>query len=355
MALWLWAYFMRIFACRIVRLDERATCRPTALPEVITPAEADALIAATEHAANMRGGYTTRRHDDFATTDLPLATVLRAAGAADGAALNATVMRALDEAIFPALQKHCGAAAADLLVLDGFVIRYDALGQPALTQHTDGSRFSSTIVLSRGDRHGRTALPPGAKSEMGGGRTAPRPYCEPTCRGDTCDAWVREGGFACSELEGDWGCDCAWCAACHTSPVRNNGAAEFQGGGTRFENLANVTFFPPKGGALVHGGKARHGAEPVTGGRRYVLAFFLEEAKCVAADKAIERLLLVAAVTAFVAVLGYVVLYADFDSEEAAAAGGEGGGSGSSGKSGVEKGGGGASTSSGARSGITRG
>ena len=59
----------------------------------------------------------------------------------------------------------------------------------------------------------------------------------------------------------------------------------FRGGGTRFPTLAGgPTFSPAKGAALVHGGKRRHGAAPVVGGERYVLAFFFEEVACQAQE-----------------------------------------------------------------------
>ena len=98
------------------------------------------------------------------------------------------------------------------------------------------------------------------------------------------------------------GCECA---AWKLGPPRD-GEAFFDGGGTRFSSLRDVTFYPdargrveiknwsPRrrrrgvaatlcqqvGDAVVHGARLKHGGVDVTNGTRYVLAFFFEEELC---------------------------------------------------------------------------
>ena len=51
----------------------------------------------------------------------------------------------------------------------------------------------------------------------------------------------------------------------------------FGGGGTRFEDLDNITLFPQKGAAVVHGAMVRHGSDPARAGVRVILALFFDE------------------------------------------------------------------------------
>ena len=259
--------------------DSRAKCAARALDApALSEADAAALVGATERAAQRRGGYTSERHESYPTTDLPLATVLALGFNASSVDARRQLERALDAALAAVkreLAHRCGAREAELRAADTFVIRYGADGQRALRAHTDGSRFSATVTLSRGSRIGW-------RRDAGG--ADPAAACAADCRGETVDAWHREHGVSCDELAGaEWSCDVTCSAACGYGGVGARDATvgqdepRFGGGGTRFGPLV---LLPPAGGAVAHGGKLRHAAAPVAWGERYVLAYFLEEESC---------------------------------------------------------------------------
>ena len=54
----------------------------------------------------------------------------------------------------------------------------------------------------------------------------------------------------------------------------------FGGGGTRFEDFDNMTLFPQKGAAVIHGAMVRHGSDPAQKGVRVILALFFDEDHC---------------------------------------------------------------------------
>lgn len=90
-----------------------------------------------------RVAWTTNRHGNYPTTDLPLTelpTTLR------------FLRLALVERIYPALQTQFHSFLPDpskLRVVDGFVVKYDAeAGQKELKPHRDGSLLSFNIALN---------------------------------------------------------------------------------------------------------------------------------------------------------------------------------------------------------------
>jgi hypothetical protein len=97
--------------------------------------EAEAIAA--------RIAWTTNRHGNFPTTDLPLS---------DLPETLAFLQVALEERIYPALQSQFGSFLPDpskLRVADGFVVKYDAAaGQKELKPHRDGSVLSFNIALN---------------------------------------------------------------------------------------------------------------------------------------------------------------------------------------------------------------
>ena len=210
-------------------------------------------------------------------------------------------------AIADDLARRCGARAAELRAADAFVIRYSADGQRALRPHTDGSRFSATVTLSRGGAVGW-------RRDAGG--ADPATACAADCRGATVDSW-HAGGVGCAELAGaEWRCDVTCSEACgyggaraRDATVAQDGAA-FGGGGTRFGPLV---LLPPAGGAVAHGGKLRHAAVPVAWGERYVLAYFFEEESCARGLRFAHALAVGAAAAVALGALAWVACASDFE------------------------------------------
>jgi len=110
---------------------------------VFTPDECQLIIDEAEQKATEMG-WTTKRHGNFPTTDLPLAELPR----------TLQFFRyALVERIYPLLRSQFGQYLPDggknLRVADGFVVKYDAEGgQTELKPHRDGSVLSFNILLN---------------------------------------------------------------------------------------------------------------------------------------------------------------------------------------------------------------
>lgn len=110
---------------------------------IFTPQECQAMIDEAERKA-YEFGWTTTRHGNYPTTDLPIVE------------LPATLdfLRvALVERIYPMLRAQFGEFLPDggknLRVADGFVVKYDAEGgQTELKPHRDGSILSFNIALN---------------------------------------------------------------------------------------------------------------------------------------------------------------------------------------------------------------
>lgn len=98
------------------------------------------IIAAAEVVAAARGGFTTKRHVAYPTTDLPVDDI---------PAIAADVHTAMYTDIFPQLAYMAGVRLEDLCPhVDAFVVKYDAVAQRQLAPHEDGSTFTFTMLLN---------------------------------------------------------------------------------------------------------------------------------------------------------------------------------------------------------------
>jgi hypothetical protein len=110
---------------------------------IFSPQECQSIIDEAEAKANEMG-WTTTRHGNYPTTDLPiveLPTTLE------------FLKVALVERIYPLLRQQFGEFLPDggnnLRVADGFIVKYDAEGgQTELKPHRDGSVLSFNIALN---------------------------------------------------------------------------------------------------------------------------------------------------------------------------------------------------------------
>ena len=110
---------------------------------IFSPQECQLIIDEAEAKANEMG-WTTTRHGNYPTTDLPiveLPTTLE------------FLKVALVERIYPLLRQQFGEFLPDggnnLRVADGFIVKYDAEGgQTELKPHRDGSVLSFNIALN---------------------------------------------------------------------------------------------------------------------------------------------------------------------------------------------------------------
>lgn len=101
-----------------------------------------AAIDAAEAYAVQHGGWTTSRHFEVPTTDLPMRTLT---------ALRPWFDDALARVLLPAAAAAYPAAAPDatkLRVLDAFLVRYTANAQAGLPVHCDQALLSYTIALN---------------------------------------------------------------------------------------------------------------------------------------------------------------------------------------------------------------
>ena len=109
---------------------------------VLSSSECRAIVQEAEETAT-RMGWTTNRHGNFPTTDIPLAELPN----------TLRFLRlALEERIYPMLAEQFKEFLPDpskLRVADGFVVKYDAEGgQTELKPHRDGSVLSFNIALN---------------------------------------------------------------------------------------------------------------------------------------------------------------------------------------------------------------
>ncbi len=88
------------------------------------------------------GGWSTARHVEAPTTDVPVSQVPAIRGWFDGV---------LRDTLFPMLAArypYAISSADELRVMDAFVVRYDAAEQASLPTHQDENTFSFTIALN---------------------------------------------------------------------------------------------------------------------------------------------------------------------------------------------------------------
>lgn len=104
----------------------------------------DRVRAAAETWADTNGGWTTRRHSRYPTTDVPVAEL----------PLNAEVRAHIVEHVFPLLAEHYALPTSDMSLNDLFVVKYTPAadgGQAELGWHRDVSFLSFNISLSHAD------------------------------------------------------------------------------------------------------------------------------------------------------------------------------------------------------------
>ena len=130
--------------------DAHAYAHFGATPQVYTsrapllrPEECAAAIRAAEGWAATTGGWSTSRHFEVPTTDVPLRHLT---------SLLPSLNRALRDVLLPAAAAAyypaATASAVRLRVLDGFLVRYQAGKQAGLPTHCDQSLLSYTIALN---------------------------------------------------------------------------------------------------------------------------------------------------------------------------------------------------------------
>jgi hypothetical protein len=116
---------------------------------LLPPDECRSAIEATEAHAAANGVWTTDRHVQAPTTDVPVSRV---------PALRPWFDKKLEETLFPMLAARYPEVIpgpGSLRVMDAFVVRYDAGAQASLPVHQDENTFSFTIALnSKGEYEG---------------------------------------------------------------------------------------------------------------------------------------------------------------------------------------------------------
>lgn len=85
------------------------------------------------------GGWTTKRHKNYPTTDLPLRLI---------PGLGTPIMNMTISNIFPLIAKQFDLNPYFLNVSDIFIVKYDINGQDHLDFHRDGSIISFNILLN---------------------------------------------------------------------------------------------------------------------------------------------------------------------------------------------------------------
>ena len=115
----------------------------TSRAPLLSAAECVAAIRAAEGWAATRGGWSTSRHYEVPTTDVPLRHLTSLLPSLNRA-LRDVLLPAAAAAYYPAAM----AGAARLRVLDGFLVRYQAGKQVGLPTHCDQSLLSYTIALN---------------------------------------------------------------------------------------------------------------------------------------------------------------------------------------------------------------
>ena len=111
---------------------------------LLTKEECDAIIAESEEWAEREGGWTSKRHFNHPTTDIPLAELPRTREFLNTDALPSRIYPMLGHAFENSLPNWRA-----LRVADAFVVKYNATaGQSFLKPHRDGSVVSFNIALN---------------------------------------------------------------------------------------------------------------------------------------------------------------------------------------------------------------
>jgi hypothetical protein len=114
--------------------------------QILSPEECNAIVQEAESMGSLMG-WTTKRHGNYPTTDIPLVELPDTLK---------FLRKSLVQRIYPLLRMQFkdylppGDAAYKLRVADGFVVKYDAEGggQSELKPHRDGSVLSFNIALN---------------------------------------------------------------------------------------------------------------------------------------------------------------------------------------------------------------
>ena len=100
-----------------------ARCAPEILENVITDAQADVLIASAEAYAT-QNGWTTKRHVQYSTTDLPMYMLGRE---------SQVIMEQVWRRVGNDVKRRCGIdKSAKLTINDAFLVKYSLDQQPGL-------------------------------------------------------------------------------------------------------------------------------------------------------------------------------------------------------------------------------
>ena len=113
-------------------------------PALLDAAECSEVISTVDAELAQRGGWTTSRHYDAPTTDVPVKDVPSVAG---------WFNRQLESRIYPMLGAQFGVDPVSIRVVDAFVVRYAAEKQRSLPLHTDQSQFSLTVAMNGRDEY----------------------------------------------------------------------------------------------------------------------------------------------------------------------------------------------------------
>lgn len=122
------------------------SARPVVPPEIC-----DAVVAECEARASRLGGWTTKRHSSYATTDVPLQRLPEALEWFRSRLLPEVAWPFLACAFGPLLPVVDGEEPSEQIfcVADAFVVKYNASsGQRQLEPHRDGSVFSFNVALN---------------------------------------------------------------------------------------------------------------------------------------------------------------------------------------------------------------
>ncbi len=110
--------------------------------QIFTTTECQSIVQEAEKTA-LEMGWTTNRHGNYPTTDIPIVELPNT---------MKFLRRALVERIYPLLRTQFAdflPAPHNLRVADGFIVKYDAAGgQSELKPHRDGSVLSFNIALN---------------------------------------------------------------------------------------------------------------------------------------------------------------------------------------------------------------
>lgn len=109
---------------------------------LLDPDDCKWLIRQVEAQCEANGGWSTQRHVQAPTTDIPISQV---------PAVREWFDHQLEHTLFPMLvarYPHAIRCKEELRVMDAFAVRYDATAQASLPTHQDENAFSFTIALN---------------------------------------------------------------------------------------------------------------------------------------------------------------------------------------------------------------